>query len=99
MVFKPKKTTTNPSLKHMKHTHELYIYISYYNTSKPLYNHHIKDICLPMTLYLNIWIYKILLGEADLPVGERHNPFMKGLSYTDKVMKKATELINNDKTR
>ena len=44
-------------------------------------------------------IYKILLGEADLPVGERHNHFMKGLSYTDKVMKKATELINNDKTR
>ena len=43
--------------------------------------------------------YKILLGEADLPVGERHNPFMKGLSYTDKVMKKATELINKDKTR
>lgn len=44
-------------------------------------------------------IYKILLGECDLPVSESHNPIMKGLSYTDKVMKKAIKLINNDKTR
>ena len=44
-------------------------------------------------------IYKILLGECDLPVSESHNPIMKGLSYTDKVMKKAIELINNDKNR
>jgi hypothetical protein len=44
-------------------------------------------------------IYRILLGEEDLPTSKQRNPIMKGQSYTDKVMKKAIELINKDKNR
>ena len=68
------------------------------NRNKTTQKYNIYKVSTKCKLLINK-IYKILLGEADLPVGERHNPFMKGLSYTDKVMKKATELLNNDKTR
>ena len=68
------------------------------NRNKTTQKYNIYKVSTKCKLLINK-IYKILLGEADLPVGERHNPFMKGLSYTDNVMKKATELINNDKTR
>jgi hypothetical protein len=37
-------------------------------------------------------IYKMLLGQEDLPC-------IKGDTYTDKVMNKAIELINKDKNR
>ena len=44
-------------------------------------------------------IYRILLGQEDLPISKQRNVIMQGKTYTDKVMKKAIELINKDKTR
>lgn len=44
-------------------------------------------------------IYRILLGQEDLPTSKQRNVIMQGKTYTDKVMKKAIELINKDKTR
>lgn len=43
-------------------------------------------------------IYRILLGEEDLPVSKR-NVFHKNKTYTDKVFNKAIEQINKDKER
>jgi hypothetical protein len=34
-----------------------------------------------------------------LPTSKQRNVIMQGKTYTDKVMKKAIELINKDKTR
>jgi len=43
-------------------------------------------------------IYRILLGEEDLPQSKR-SVFHKNKTYTDKVFNKAIEDINNDKER
>ena len=44
-------------------------------------------------------IYRMLLGTEDLPTSVRRNKIMSGNSYSDKVLKKAIKLINNDKNR
>lgn len=44
-------------------------------------------------------IYKIMLGEEDIPTSERRNSIMKGKTYTDTVLKKAINNVNNDKSR
>jgi hypothetical protein len=41
----------------------------------------------------------MLLGTEDLPTSVRRNKIMSGNSYSDKVLKKAIKLINNDKNR
>jgi len=41
----------------------------------------------------------MLLGTEDLPTSIRRNKIMLGNSYSDKVLKKAIKLINNDKNR
>ena len=43
-------------------------------------------------------IYRILLGEEDLPTSER-SIFFNNRSYTDKVYNKAIDDMINDKTR
>lgn len=44
-------------------------------------------------------IYRIILGEEDLPISKRRNKLMAGKSYTDKVLSKAIENVNKDKYR
>ena len=43
-------------------------------------------------------MYRIMLGEEDIPVSRR-NSIMSGKSYTDKVLKRAIEIVNKDKNR
>ena len=41
----------------------------------------------------------MMLGEEDIPMSRR-NSIMAGFrSYTDKVLKKAIEIVNKDKNR
>ena len=44
-------------------------------------------------------IYRIMLGEEDLPTSVRRNKLMAGKSYTDKVLSKAIKNVNKDKDR
>ena len=43
-------------------------------------------------------MYRMMLGEEDVPTSRR-NRIMAGKSYTDKVLKKAIEIVNKDKNR
>ncbi|WP_286931525.1 hypothetical protein [Marinobacter sp.] len=44
-------------------------------------------------------IYRIILGEEDLPISKRRNKLIAGKSYTDKVLTKAIYNVNKDKNR
>tara|TARA_R110002050_G_scaffold53460_1_gene121538 strand:+ start:3290 stop:3736 length:447 start_codon:yes stop_codon:yes gene_type:complete len=44
-------------------------------------------------------IYKIMLGEEDIPTSERRNKIIKGNSYMDKVLTQAIYYVNHDKNR
>ena len=44
-------------------------------------------------------IYKIMLGEEDIPMSERRNVIMKGETYTNKVLKVSIDNVNKDKYR
>ena len=44
-------------------------------------------------------VYRIMLGEDDLPTSSRRNKLINGKSYTDKVMTKAIYNVNKDKQR
>ena len=44
-------------------------------------------------------IYRIMLGEEDLPISKRRNKLIYGKSYTDKVLTKAIYNVNKDKNR
>ena len=44
-------------------------------------------------------IYRIILGEEDIPTTIRSNKIMKGDSYMDKVLKQSIINVNHDKTR
>jgi hypothetical protein len=44
-------------------------------------------------------IYKMMLGEEDIPTSLRRNSIMKGETYTDKVLSVAIDNVNKDKTR
>ena len=48
--------------------------------------------------YLISRIYRILLGEEDLPISRR-SIFNKNKSYTDKVYNTAIDKMNKDLTR
>ena len=41
-------------------------------------------------------VYRIILGEEEIPVTERSNKIMKRKSYTDKVLAVAIEHVNSD---
>jgi|TARA_B110000908_G_scaffold136652_1_gene161979 hypothetical protein len=44
-------------------------------------------------------MYRIMLGQDDIPTSERRNKLIKGNSYTDKVMTQAIYNVNKDKQR
>ena len=44
-------------------------------------------------------IYRIMLGEEDIPETEKSNKIMKRTSYMDKVLSVAIKNVNKDKTR
>jgi|TARA_Y200000002_G_scaffold134873_1_gene111168 hypothetical protein len=44
-------------------------------------------------------IYRIMLGEEDIPENTKSNKLMKRISYTDKVMATSITYLNKDKTR
>jgi len=44
-------------------------------------------------------IYRIMLGEDDIPTSARRNKLIAGDTYTDKVMTKAIYNVNKDKQR
>lgn len=44
-------------------------------------------------------IYRIMLGEDDIPTSERRNKIIKGNTYMDKVLSEAISLVNKDKNR
>ena len=44
-------------------------------------------------------IYRVMLGEEDIPETERANKIMKRESYMDKVLSNAILNVNRDKTR
>ena len=44
-------------------------------------------------------MYRIMLGEEDLPTSKRRNSIMSGKTYTDKVLITAIHNLNKDKTR
>ena len=44
-------------------------------------------------------IYKIVLGEIDIPISKRRNKIMLGKTYTEKVLQKSIHNVNKDKYR
>ncbi|NBO79339.1 MAG: hypothetical protein EBV27_06905, partial [Actinobacteria bacterium] len=44
-------------------------------------------------------MYRIMLGEEDIPTKPRNNSIMKGKTYTDVVLQTAIDHLNKDKTR
>ncbi len=44
-------------------------------------------------------IYRIMLGEEDIPTSERRNVIMRGRTYTDTVLKTSINNVNKDKHR
>jgi len=44
-------------------------------------------------------IYKIILGEIDIPISTRRNKIMLGKTYTEKVLQKSIHNVNKDKYR
>jgi len=44
-------------------------------------------------------MYRIMLGEEDIPMSEKRNSIMRGKTYTDKVMQVAIKNVNKDKSR
>ena len=44
-------------------------------------------------------MYRIMLGEEDVPTSKRRNSIMHGKTYTDKVLITAIKNVNKDKTR
>jgi len=44
-------------------------------------------------------IYRIVLGEEDIPTSSKRNKIMKGSSYMDKVLKTSINNVNTDKNR
>ena len=44
-------------------------------------------------------IYRIMLGEEDIPENPDRNKLMKGLTYMDRVLSHSITQLNRDKTR
>ena len=44
-------------------------------------------------------MYRIMLGEEDIPTSEKFNKVMKRDSYSDKVLAMSIGNVNKDKTR
>jgi hypothetical protein len=44
-------------------------------------------------------MYRIMLGEEDIPFSAKRNSIMRGKTYTDKVLQTAIYNVNKDKNR
>jgi len=44
-------------------------------------------------------VYRIMLGEEDIPTSERRNKIMKGKTYMEKVLITSINNVNKDKQR
>ena len=44
-------------------------------------------------------MYRIMLGQEDIPETERSNNIMKGDTYMDKVLSASIKKLNKDKHR
>ena len=44
-------------------------------------------------------IYRIMLGQEDIPISKRRNKIMKGITYVDKVLQTSIRNVNKDKHR
>jgi len=44
-------------------------------------------------------IYRMMLGQEDIPTSTKRNSIMKGKTYTDKVLITSIENVNKDKSR
>ena len=44
-------------------------------------------------------MYRIIIGDEDIPTSERRNIIMRGKTYTDTVLQSAIQNVNKDKTR
>jgi hypothetical protein len=44
-------------------------------------------------------VYRMMLGEEDIPTSTKRNSIMKGETYTDKVLITSIENVNKDKNR
>jgi hypothetical protein len=44
-------------------------------------------------------MYRIMLGEEDLPTSKQRNSIMRNNTYTDKVLRRAIDNVNKDKDR
>ena len=44
-------------------------------------------------------MYKIMVGEKDIPISEKRNKIMRGQTYTDKVLITSVYNVNKDKNR
>ncbi len=44
-------------------------------------------------------VYRIMLGEEDIPTSERRNKIMKGKTYMDKVLQTSIYNVNKDTNR
>ena len=44
-------------------------------------------------------MYRIMLGDEDIPMSVKRNPVLKKKSYSDKLNTRAMKLVNKDKTR
>lgn len=60
--------------------------------------YHIYEVSFKCKQLINR-MYRMLLGEEDIPTSHRRNKIMKGKSYSDKVLSVAIKNVNNDKTR
>ena len=44
-------------------------------------------------------VYRIMLGDEDIPTSEKRNSIMKGKTYMDKVLQTSIYNVNRDKNR
>lgn len=44
-------------------------------------------------------VYRIMIGEEDIPTSEKRNSIMKGKTYMDKVLQTSIYNVNKDKNR
>ncbi|MCP4323386.1 MAG: hypothetical protein GY787_16360 [Alteromonadales bacterium] len=44
-------------------------------------------------------VYRIMVGEEDIPTSEKRNSIMKGKTYMDKVLQTSIYNVNKDKNR
>jgi hypothetical protein len=65
-----------------------------YTTQK----HHLYQISFKGKQLINR-IYRIMLGQEDIPEKERSNSIMRGETYMDKVLRVSIKNMNNDEKR